>query len=70
MDHPVVKQLNVIGYPWDFERSQVGTDSLGNEVYEGEEILVLGNEYFLVEELSVDAIQILEMLGAEYDEAK
>lgn len=42
-----------------------GEDSLGNEVMEGDEILVLDDEFFRKEDLSYDAIHILEMFGAE-----
>ena len=43
----------------------LGEDSLGNEVMEGDEILVLDDEFFRKEDLSYDAIHILEMFGAE-----
>lgn len=41
-----------------------GEDALGNEVFEGDEILVIDDEFFRKEDLSYDAIQILEMFGA------
>ncbi|MGY6765722.1 hypothetical protein ACW73O_11865 [Faecalibacterium prausnitzii] len=43
-----------------------GEDALGNEVFEGDEILVIDDEvFFRKEDLSYDAIQILDMFSAE-----
>ncbi|MEN0666939.1 hypothetical protein [Caldifermentibacillus hisashii] len=51
---------------WKEQESKIfGDDALGNEVLEGDEILVIDDEFFRKEDLSYDAIQILEMFGAE-----
>lgn len=43
-----------------------GEDALGNEVFEGDEILVIDDDvFFRKEDLSYDAIHILDMFGAE-----
>jgi len=47
-----------------------GEDALGNEVFEGDEILVLDDGFFRKEDLSYDAIKILQMFGAEEKIAK
>jgi len=70
LEHPVIEQINRTGYPFSDRREEYGTDGLGNEVFKGEEILVLDDEFFLVEELSMDAIEILEILDADYEIAK
>lgn len=61
-DHPVIARMQMLGY---FNQSRyIGNDALGNEVYAGDEILEHDNEMFLKEELSSDAIEILELFGA------
>ena len=70
MQHPMIDRIQTKGYPFSHRREIVGTDSLGNEVFTGEEIIFFQDEFFLVEELSEDAVEILEMLGADYKVAK
>ena len=66
MDHPVIEQIERTGYPKGFpEREIYGIDARGNEVLEGDAIIVFENEWFLKDELSVDAQEVLEILGAE-----
>lgn len=61
-DHPVIARMQTLGH---LNQSRyIGNDALGNEVYAGDEILEHDNEMFLKEELSIDAIEILEMFGA------
>lgn len=65
MDHPVVKEIQLYGYPSEYrEYEPVFSDTLGNEVYPGDEYYDLDGMYFLVEALSWDAVEILELLGA------
>ncbi len=42
-----------------------GSDSLGVEMFQGDEVLTLDDKVFVKEELSYDSLQILQMLGAE-----
>jgi len=66
MDHPLVKQIERYGYPSGYEeRKYYGVDALGNEVYKGDEILVYEDEFFLVEALISETIEVLEIVGAE-----
>lgn len=70
MDHPVVERIIATGYPYSLKREEYGIDALGNETFTGEEILIYQDEFFLVEELSPDAVEVLEMFGADYKTAK
>ncbi|MFC2948568.1 hypothetical protein [Virgibacillus sediminis] len=70
MEHPAITRTIKTGYPYSDRREEYGTDALGNEVFEGDEILVYQDEFYLVEELSTDAIQILEQHGGDYRIAK
>lgn len=69
LEHPVITQINKMGYPYGYENDYKGTDSLGNEIYEGDRVLVLNDEYFVEEELFEETKEVLEMLGAEYQTA-
>ena len=70
MNHPLIDRIQTKDYPFSKRREVVGNDALGNEVFSGEEILFYQDEFFLVEELSEDAIEVLEMFGADYKIAK
>lgn len=66
LDHPVIRDMQTWGYPKDSGKYEyVMTDSLGNEIYTGDEYLEIEDDVYLVETLSVDAIEILERFGAE-----
>lgn len=41
-----------------------GVDHFGNEVYPGDVILVLDDEFFFKEELSEETVAVLELAGA------
>lgn len=63
-EHAVENPM-VIDSLWnDRERKEVGTDALGNEIFEGDEVFEYNEELFVVEELSYDAREILELFGA------
>lgn len=64
MDHPMIRQIELTGYPSGYDRKYIGTDALGNEVYEGDQILVFEDEMFLVDDLTYQAEEILEIVGA------
>lgn len=70
LEHPAITKTLKTGYPYSDRREMVGTDFLGREVFPGEEILVYGDDFFLVEELPSDAVEILEWIGADYRIAK
>ncbi|WP_082235003.1 hypothetical protein [Halobacillus massiliensis] len=63
--HPVIKQIQHFGYPVEVHENQYGLDALGNEVFEGDLIFVLNEEFFLKETLIQESIELLEVLGAE-----
>lgn len=70
MNHPLVDRTLLTGYPNGEDHLEIGTDPLGNEVYTGDKILVLDDEFYLAEELSSDAIEVLENHEATYKFAK
>jgi hypothetical protein len=48
------------------ERKHWGVDSLGNEVFEGEEIIKIDDHFILKEVLNTESIQFMvDFLGAE-----
>ena len=62
----MVRQIELTGYPDGYEeRKYYGIDALGNDVYKGDEILVYEDEFFLVEALISETIEVLEIVGAE-----
>lgn len=66
MDHPIVKEIERYGYPLSVkEKKPVAVDDMGYEVFEGEVVFELDERIYLIEELSSDAIEILEKHGAE-----
>lgn len=70
MDHPLIEQTMRTGYPYSERRETIYEDGLGNEIYTGDEILEFMGEIYVVEELSMDAREILEQHGATYSIAK
>ena len=71
MEHPVIERTERTGYAtYSPKRNQYGNDGLGNEVYQGDEILVLNDEFFLQETLLCESIELLEVLGATHETAK
>ncbi|CEI81262.1 hypothetical protein BN997_01080 [Oceanobacillus oncorhynchi] len=70
MDHPAIERTRRTGYPYSERRQMFVTDGLGNDVHSGDEILEFDGEFYLVDELSVDAREILEKHGADYVTAK
>jgi hypothetical protein len=70
LEHPLIKEALLIGYPYGYENDYMGDDALGNEIYKGDEVFYLNDEYFLKDALSSDATEILELLGAETKIAK
>lgn len=63
MEHPDITTVRNYGYA-EKEPQLLLLDELGNEIYEGDEVLDLDTMLFSVFDLSRDAIEILEMLGA------
>ncbi|GGP17178.1 hypothetical protein GCM10011346_52070 [Oceanobacillus neutriphilus] len=70
MDHPAIERAMHTGYPYSERRQMFGEDGLANDVHVGDEILKFDGEFYRVEDLSVDAIEILEKHGADYEIAK
>lgn len=71
MEDPILRSMMATGYPPGYDEPEIiGTDALGNEVFEGDDIYDLNGEIFVAEEISYDAKQILEMFGATRTTAK
>lgn len=70
MNELIRKDEELNSYPFSDRREEYGTDGLGNEVFQGDEILVLDGEFYLVEELLTESIEVLENHGAKYATAK
>ncbi|WP_080875581.1 hypothetical protein [Oceanobacillus timonensis] len=70
LEHPDITRVRRTGSPYSERRQMYVTDGLGNDVHSGDEILKLDDEFYLVDELSADAREILEQLGAGYEIAK
>lgn len=70
MDHPTIERVRATGYPYSPRRGVVGRDPFGRSICTGDEMLVLDDDFYLVEELSGDAVEILERHGATYKIAK
>lgn len=66
MEHPMITRMERTGIPYSEKREAYGNDARDNEVWPGDEILCLEDEFYLVEELSPDAKEILEHMGATY----
>lgn len=63
MDFPTVKRTMLTGYP-EKEPKLYGSDAFNNPVLEGDEILCMNDFYFLKRALTMDAIEVLEYMGA------
>jgi len=71
MDHPEILTIQRTVYPsWNQESEVIGEDSLGNDIHEGDSIYVLDDEVFVCGEITQDAIDVLEVLGAIRTRAK
>ena len=65
MDHPDIKHMQMYGTdPNEKHYRKVGMDSLGNEIWEDDDVYTLEDELYVVDEISPDARQILENHGA------
>lgn len=69
LEHPDITRALKTGYP-EIELDPIGTDFFGHEYFDGENLLVYDVEVFLESELSSDAIEILEHIGADRITAK
>jgi len=65
LEHPDITRVRKNGYP-SVEPAFRGIDGLGNPIYENDEILEFDDQIYLVDEISSDAIEILERHGANY----
>lgn len=71
LQHPDITLVRRKGFiPYSDLRREYGTDPLGNEVMTGDSILVLNDEFFLVDELFQETIEALEVVGASHEIAK
>ena len=68
MEHPIIKQIQSYGYP-EKEKEPLFHDFFDLPVYEGDIVYDLDGTKFLKENLSWDAQEILEWLGATQSEA-
>lgn len=70
IEHPDITRTMLTGYPYSPRRQMIRTDGLGREVQPGDEILEFMDDFYLVDELSVDAQEILEQHGAVHKIAR
>lgn len=71
MQHPDITHINRTGYPPGMEEPKLlFTDSFGYDIYEDDEFYRLFDETFLIEPLTRESIEILELLGATKMTAK
>ena len=70
IEHPTITKTIRTGYPYSDKRQEYGVDGLRNEVFTGEQILKINDEFFLVDELTEQSIELLELLGAVYENAR
>ncbi|WP_337970218.1 hypothetical protein [Virgibacillus salexigens] len=71
MEHPVIARIMDTGYPvMNHLRNENTVDALGNDVFSEDDILVLEDQFFLVDSLSEESKEVLELLGATYEEAQ
>ncbi|WP_405103133.1 hypothetical protein [Oceanobacillus sp. FSL H7-0719] len=70
LQHPTIERIERTGYPFSDRREEWGTDGLNNEVYSGDEIIEFMDDFYLLDELSADAIEILEQHGGQHKIAK
>jgi len=64
IEHHDITRAVLTGYPYSPKRQMIRTDGLGREVHSGDEILEFMDDFYLVDELSIDAQEILEQHGA------
>ncbi|MGP4061476.1 hypothetical protein [Halobacillus sp. H74] len=70
LNHPVIDQIERTGHPFGIpEPEHYGLDGLGNEVFAGDEIYILNEEFFLKETLMYESRELLKTLGAEEKKA-
>lgn len=69
MEHPAVYRTRLTGYP-EKEPEVYGTDYRGNEVYVGDEIYIYEDEFWLVDDLSANEMELLEFFGAKKIKAR
>ncbi|CDQ17974.1 hypothetical protein [Halobacillus karajensis] len=65
LEHPEITQVNRTSLTSWQQEKHYGNDALGQEVFVGDEIFVDGEEFYLKEALSGDAVQILRDRGAK-----
>ncbi|GIO25354.1 hypothetical protein J11TS1_39350 [Oceanobacillus sp. J11TS1] len=70
IQHPDITRSENTGYPYSNRRAMYGVDGLGNDVHTGDEILRLNDEFYRVDDLFQETIEVLEQQGAEYEIAK
>lgn len=63
LEHPAITRTLRTGYPYKIVEC-VCFDGLGNEVCIGDEVFELDDEIYLIDEISLDAREILERHGA------
>lgn len=65
MDDPRIRHMEMYGTPPGYKEPRyMGDDSRYVEMYSGDEIYEINEECFVKEELSLDAQEVLEILGA------
>ncbi|MCC2250036.1 hypothetical protein JUJ52_08660 [Virgibacillus sp. AGTR] len=71
MNHPAVERTLRTGYPaMNYRTNEYCVDMFGETVCTGDEILVFQDSFFLAGALTEREKEILELLGATYEEAQ
>lgn len=69
-DHPIIENMERTGYPDGVEPKELGEDSLGNKIYQGDEMYYFEDLSFVRDEISMDLERTLELINAMKGEAR
>ncbi|UUI41149.1 hypothetical protein [Oceanobacillus oncorhynchi] len=70
LQHPDITRAERTGYPFSERHQMYGVDGLGNDVHTGDSILRLNDEFYRVDDLFQETIEVLEQQGATYEIAQ
>jgi len=70
IQHPMITQIERTGYPYSERRGMIWTDGLGREVRRGDAIIEFMGEFYRTNDLSEDALEILQEHGGIHKIAK
>lgn len=70
LEHPDITRARRTGYPYSHKRQDCFYDAFGSAIYPGDQYIDFHGETYLVDDLSADAIEILERHGGIYKTAE